>query len=226
MNTLDLIKDITKYPFHADQYINEVYPKKQIFLHHTAGNANPKATFSGWESNPERIAVCVTIGGLPDSTNTWKDGEIVQGFSSNLYAYHLGLKESTFQKFNIPYQSIDKISIGIELCNWGQLTYKEDKFYNYLNKVVPSEQVCELATPYKGFKFFHAYTDAQIISVEKLLRYWGGFYKIPLTYKEDIWDVTPRALKGEPGVYTHNSVRYDKWDVSPQPKLITMLKSL
>ena len=49
---------------------------------------------------------------------------------------------------------------------------------------------------------------------------------IPLKYNPDIWDVTTRALKGESGVYTHNSVRYDKVDVSPQPKLIEMLQSL
>ena len=62
--------------------------------------------------------------------------------------------------------------------------------------------------------------------MEKLLRYWGGLYGIPLTYNADIWDVCPRALKGESGVFTHNSVRYDKVDVSPQPKLIEMLRSL
>ena len=36
----------------------------------------------------------------------------------------------------------------------------------------------------------------------------------------------PRALKGESGVYTHNSVRFDKIDITPQPKMIAMLKSL
>jgi len=38
--------------------------------------------------------------------------------------------------------------------------------------------------------------------------------------------VTPRALRGEAGVYTHNSVRYDKVDIYPHPKMIEMLKSL
>ena len=55
---------------------------------------------------------------------------------------------------------------------------------------------------------------------------WKEKYNIPLTYNEDIWDVTTRALKGDAGVFTHNSVRYDKIDVTPQPKLIEMLKSL
>ena len=45
-------------------------------------------------------------------------------------------------------------------------------------------------------------------------------------FVEDIWDITPRALKGEKGVFTHNSVRRDKVDIYPHPKMIEMLKSL
>ncbi len=220
------MKTITQYAFPATQYVAEEKQKLQIYLHHTAGNPNPKQTYQGWESNTERIATCIVIGGLPDKNKSWADGEIVQGFSSKYWAWHLGLKESIFYKFGIPYKSLDRISIGIEICNWGQLTLKEGKFYNYVNGVVPIEQVCELAIPYKGFKYFHAYTDAQIESVQQLLVLWKGKYGIPLTYNADIWDVTPRALNGESGVFTHNSVRFDKCDISPQPKMIEMLKTL
>jgi hypothetical protein len=62
--------------------------------------------------------------------------------------------------------------------------------------------------------------------VKDLLLLWKDKYNIPLKYNEDIWDVTSRALKGEPGVYTHNSVRTDKVDIYPHPKMIAMLKSL
>lgn len=41
-----------------------------------------------------------------------------------------------------------------------------------------------------------------------------------------MWSVSNKALKGQNGLYTHNSYRRDKSDVSPQPKLIEMLKSL
>ena len=86
--------------------------------------------------------------------------------------------------------------------------------------------MCELDTPYKGYKYYHNYTDAQIESTRQLLVYWGELYNIPLTYNKDIFDLTPRAYKGEAGVFTHNSVRPDKVDVYPHPKLIEMLKSL
>lgn len=217
---------LTQTTFSANQYIAEEHPKKQIYLHHTAGSADPFAVFKVWENNPEKIATCVTVGGKPTKTAKWIDGEVVQGFSSKHWAYHLGLKESTFQKFGLPYKSLDKISIGIEVCNFGGLTYKEGKYYTYVNSVIPQEDVIELPKEYKGYKYVHAYTDAQIQAIKELLLLWKEKYNIPLTYNEDIWDVTTRALKGDAGVFTHNSVRYDKIDVTPQPKLIEMLKSL
>lgn len=226
MNILNKTTDIAVTDFLASQYISEETNKIQIYLHHTAGNSNPFNVYKDWESNRERIATCVTVGGIPSRFDSFKEGQIVQGFSSKHWAYHLGLRESTFHNFNLPYKSLDRISIGIEICNWGQLTRKEGKFYSWTNKVVPDEEVIELAEPFKGFKYFHNYTEAQMISVEKLLRYWGQKYSIPLTYHEDIFDVNARALRGAPGIFTHNSVRYNKVDIYPHPKMIEMLKSL
>jgi N-acetyl-anhydromuramyl-L-alanine amidase AmpD len=213
--------NLLQVDFPQSQYIREEHPKKQIYLHHTAGRSSGINTFQWWASTPERVATCVCISG-PGST----DGQIVQGFSSKYWAYHLGLKESTFNKYGVPYQSLDKISIGIEICNWGQLTLKDGKYYNYVNGEVPAADVIKLNTPYKGFTYFHNYSDAQIASVKELLLLWKDRYGIPLAYKEDIWGITTRALKGESGVFTHNSVRTDKVDVYPHPKLIAMLKSL
>jgi hypothetical protein len=173
-----------------------------------------------------RIATCVTISGKGTSTNTF-DGEICQAFSSKFWAYHLGIKPDVFRSRGIKYQSLDKISIGVEICNWGPLEKVGNKFFNYVDREVPFDQVCELEKPYKGYKYYHAYTDAQIESVRQLLLYWKDVYKIDLTYREqDMWQVSDRALKGENGVYTHNSYRKDKTDISPQPKMIEMLKSL
>ena len=213
--------NIKQVSFPSSQYIQEEHSKLQIYLHHTAGNPSGEQVFTHWASNPERIATCVSISGKGPT-----DGQIVQGFSSKYWAFHLGLKESTFQKHGVPYKSLDKISIGIEICNWGQLKKVGSKYFNYVNRTVPEDEVIQLDAPYKGFEYFHNYTDAQIESVKELLLLWKDKYGIPLTYHEDIWDVTVRALKGESGVFTHNSVRTDKVDVYPHPKLIAMLKSL
>ena len=42
------------------------------------------------------------------------------------------------------------------------VNYKDGKFLTYVNSVNPKEDVIELDKPFRGHKFFHAYTDAQI----------------------------------------------------------------
>ncbi len=227
MSKLDL-KKIKQIPLSESQYLKEEVQKLQIVLHHTAGNSSGPATIKMWNSDDRgRIATCVTISGRGLSKDTF-DGEICQAFSSKHWAYHLGIKPDVFKANGLPYKKIDPISIGIEICNWGPLTLKSDgKYYNYVDRVVSEDQVCILDTPYKGHKYYHAYTDAQIESVRQLLEYWGEIYKIPLTYIEsNLWGISKDALSGKPGIYTHNSYRNDKTDISPQPKIIEMLKNL
>jgi len=211
--------NIRQIEFPATQYIGEETKKKQIYLHHTAGNPSGEGVFNWWASNPERVATCVAISG-PGSN----DGEIVQGFSSKFWGYHLGIKPGVFAKQGLSWKNLDKNSIGIEICNWGQLSERNGKFYNYVGGEV--KDVIKLDKSYKGWLYFHNYSDAQIESVRQLLLLWRDKYGIPLTYNEDIWEVSKRALKGEPGVFTHNSVRVDKVDIYPHPKMIQMLKSL
>ncbi len=62
--------------------------------------------------------------------------------------------------------------------------------------------------------------------MRQLLVYWGERYEIPLTYNEDMWDVSDRALAGQDGVWSHTSYRSDKSDIHPQPEMIAMLKAL
>lgn len=222
------LSKIKQVPLSESQYVKEETKKTQIVLHHTAGNSSGVGTIKMWNADDRgRIATCIVISGKGLSSDT-TDGEICQAFSSKHWAYHLGIKPDVFRSAGVPYQRLDKLAIGIEICNWGPLTKKADgKFYNYVNREVALDQVCELEKPYKGYKFYHAYTDAQIESVKQLLVYWSKIYSIPLNYNlADMWNVSVNALKGVPGVYTHNSYRKDKSDISPQPKMIEMLKSL
>ncbi len=206
--------NLTKHqivPF--NNYIREVYAKSQIYLHHTAGGPSGKQVFDIWQMDNTPVATCVSISA---------DGTIVQGYGSQFWAYHLGLRTKHFK--NLPYKQLDKTSIGIEICNYGYLVEKQGEYYNYVGGKVTN--VCTLDRPYKGYTHWQNYTDEQIFSVRELLLMWNERYGIDLTYHEDIWQVTDRALKGERGVFTHNSVRADKADVYPHPKLITMLQNL
>lgn len=199
-------------------YFNEKTSKAQIYLHHTAGGANGQAQFSFWQADRTPVATCVCIS---------RDGTIDQGYGSEYWAYHLGLASKHFASHDLPYKQLDKNSIGVEICNWGWLTKKGDEYYTYVGSKLPAERVIELQTPYKGHKYWEAYTDEQIASVRDLLVHWRKRYGIPIDYKEsEMWGVSHDALSGVPGLYTHNSVRGDKTDIYPHPGLIAMLKSL
>lgn len=216
---------IKQVPLKEDQYYSEVVIKKQIVLHHTAGNSNAVNVVADWNSDERgRIATCMIISGKGKNTI---DGEIIQAFSSKKWAYHLGVKQDVFRAKKLPWMNLDKISIGIEICNWGQLEKIGDKFFNYVDREVPADEVTELETPFKGYKYFHKYTDAQIQSVSDLLLYWKDVHGIPLTFDYDrLFTVNNGALTGTAGLYTHNSYRKDKVDIYPCPRMIEMLESL
>jgi N-acetyl-anhydromuramyl-L-alanine amidase AmpD len=199
------------------QYFQDETPKNQIYLHHTAGGGNPVAVAKYWDNTSDRVATAFVIG---------SNGTIVQCFSSREWAYHLGLKKNIFTKHNVPYKSLDKFSVGIEVCNFGPLKLKNGKFYTYVNSVVDPSDVTTLDKPYKGHIYWQKYTDKQIDSLKDLVEYLCDTYNIPREYNEDIWDITTRALKGDDGIFTHNSVRTDKSDMYPCPRVIEMLKSL
>jgi hypothetical protein len=52
------------------------------------------------------------------------------------------------------------------------------KFYNYVNREIAANEVCELVKPHRGYKYYHNYTDAQIESTRQLLLYWKEIYDI------------------------------------------------
>lgn len=220
---LNLIKQV---PLSESEYFKEATVKTQIVLHHTAGSSSGVSVVKDWDTDKKgRIATCVVISGK-NAKNSF-DGEIIQCFSSKFWAYHLGIKKEVFAMYNVSYKNLDKLSIGIEICNWGQLTFKNGKYFNYVNREVPSDEVTILDVPYKKHLYFHKYTDAQIESVRQLLEYWRDFYNIDLSFDFiQMFEVNKKALSGENGLYTHNSYRKDKVDAYPCPRLINMLKGL
>ena len=222
---MSFLDDILQVRLSSNEYIKDSQDKKQIYLHHTAGSSSGERTINYWnQDNRGRIATCVCISNTGAAEG---DGKIVQAFSSKYWAYHLGIKREVFDSYNLDYVPLDKRSIGIELCAWGHLEEKKGGFYNYVNKEVPKEEVCTLEEPFKGHRYYHRYSDEQIRSTENLLRYWKEHYNINTEYNaRDMWGVSKKALRGESGIFTHNSVRKDKSDIFPQPEIIEMLKLL
>jgi len=217
MAELDLNK-IVKVDFPADQYYAEEHPKVQIVLHHTVSGGNAARVVEQWKADKQRIGTAFCIGG---------DGTIVQAYSSKYYAYHLGIKGAASKK-------LETGSIGIEICNWGILTKKEDgKYHNaYYNaqkpaaSIVPDAEVITYPKPFRGSLYYHRYTPAQIESVRQLLVFLCDKFKISKAYNEDMWDYSEKAMNSQNGIWAHVSFRTDKSDCHPQPELVEMLKKL
>lgn len=204
------IKNIIQVKFPESQYYKEDQVKKQIVIHHTVSGPNATRVFEGWASNPDRVATAFVIAG---------DGIITQGFGSKYWAHHLGLKKTNNTALN-------KASVAIEVCNWGGLTLKDGKYYSAFNREVAPNEVVDYGKKWRGYRFFHKYTPAQIESLRQLLVYLADKYAVSKVYNDDMWDISKNALAGKNGIYTHVSYREDKSDMHPQPELVAMLKEL
>lgn len=227
---MSVLEKIKMVPFATSQYMDESSPKTQIFVHHTASSPNPFGVVDWWITTPEKVATSFVIGGKPDKSGKWQDGEILQCFSSAKWAWHLGLKASHLKAGGSKASTnttLNREAIGIEICNWGGLTKTADGFKTYVGSKVPDDEVIEYPTPYRGYKYYQKYTPAQIQNVKELLQFLCDKWNIPSAYKGDrMFNICAEALQGEPGIWTHTSVRPDKSDCHPQPELIAMLKSL
>ncbi len=228
---------IKSVPLAKGEYYEEQIKKETIYIHHTAGSHRPDYTIGGWNADRTKtgqqlkVATAFVMGGLSTKDNdaTW-DGVICRCFPEENWAHHLGLTTANNTVLN-------QQSIGIEICNYGPITKSKDgKFYTYVNSPVPAEMVIELPKPFQGFTYYHKYTDKQIAALKDLLLDLGKRFGIDLkkgiqqgllqNKGADAFLLNQDALAGKPGLWTHTNVRSDKFDCSPQPNLIAMLKSL
>lgn len=198
--------EVKPLPLKADQYYQSVYPKKYIFLHHTAGGS-AASSISGWAANPEHIATPYVID---------RDGTIFECFDPKYWAYSLGVKGQT---------GLEKATIPIEICSYGQLTKTAAGDYiAYTGRKISSEAVVVL--DFRGFKYFEAYTTAQIAALKTLLPYLVDRFKITLQEnRKNFWEFRDPATL-PPGIYSHTTVRKDKIDIFPQKDLIELVSGL
>lgn len=169
-----------------DEYFQDDFKKSIIYLHHTAGSYRPDYVVHGWnkDSNADgsirKIATAFVIGGESSKyDNSW-DGIIVRAFPESKWAWHLGAKGTN--------GLYDKLSIGVELCNFGYLNKsKNGEYMTYINKPLPKDQVVELDTPFRGYRYYHKYTDRQIDNLRELLLYLGCKFDINLKLGLQEW---------------------------------------
>jgi peptidoglycan hydrolase-like protein with peptidoglycan-binding domain len=223
-----------------DEYCQEETQKNTIWLHHTAGGSRPDWTINGWETDtqkdskgnvildssgkpkPLKVGTQFVIGRKSSSTSEslW-DGKILKAFDDRYWSYHLGINKNS--------RELNSKSIGIEICNYGPLTLSSGgKFFNWVKRQVRESEVCELSTPFRGYKYWEKYTDLQLESTRKLILHLKKRWNIDIQsgiYNEDWFEYDEKWFTTG-GLRSHTQVRKDKFDIFPQPELIQMLNSL
>lgn len=202
-------KDLKKVEW--EKYYKEEYKKSQIVLHHTVSGPGIRGDLNTWMKYKSNIATCLIIE---------RDGTINQLFSSKYWGYHLGCGKP----------SLDQGSIAIELDSWGQLHEKDGKLLTVYDSEV-DVPIVHYPQGFRGEQIYEAYSYDQLRSLGEVLLLWHKNYNIPLTYRENFYDLNNDALNGEPGVWSHTSFRpwpskNNKWDIHPDPNLLSMLRTI
>ena len=130
---------------------------------------------------------------------------------------------------------MERQSVGIEIVSAGQLYKETNGFYFYPlypnknpKQLIPTSDVWELKTAWRGYNYYHKYTDNQISSVVNLIKYLVKMFKIPIQpdltqfyeYNEEVWK------KGLSGLWSHSTVITYKTDIVPEFNFLNQLYSL
>jgi hypothetical protein len=222
---------LEKLDFPGNQFVQEETPKDLFVIHHSAGWDDARNMFHIWAKSEYRVC---TAYGISDN------GTVYQGFDTKCWGYAINVDAGGNRvdpKFKTPVHDdyLNSRAIQVEICSWGALKERNGKLYawpaysknNWLPKYeVPKSKACYYPGGFRGFYWFEKYTDEEIAALRALILKHHKEDGIPLHYNEDMWDISEKALSGEPGIWSHVSFRSDKSDAHPQPELIEMLKGL
>jgi len=220
---------ITKHFLPKGEYIEAAEPilNDYLFFHHTSGWQNPFKVIDSWGRDDRgRVATEFVIGGQNvKNGNADYDGVVAQAFPDGCQGWHIGASGSYY---------MNRHSVGIEINSFGYLT---DLGKTYTGVQALESQICELEEEFRSRKKWHRYSDAQLISLKKLIIHIAHRDNINLDEGIIKWIGTQGPAKAfgfqqdaydgkVKGLLTHTNVRKDKTDCFPQPELIDMLLSL
>jgi hypothetical protein len=238
--------NIIKHYLPAGEYYAGPTKKRWLFLHHTAGWDSPYLTVSGWAADTRgQVATEFILGGPSiKGTSSEFDGVLVQAFPEGGYGWHLGTGND----------AMHRESVGIEVCNLGPLTkggyfkwdvatkknvwiaLKAESYYTYVGTEAHPSQITELAKPFRGYKFWHRYSDKQVQVLKDWIIYIGNRDNIDVrkglieqikVNGVDAFDKVDIPLCNKtPGMWLHTNVQAGKVDLFPQQEVVDMLLSI
>jgi hypothetical protein len=208
----------------VNQYMDSKTDKHWLVLHHTAGWHSPIGTINGWAKDDRgMVGTEFVLGGqsIRGNENIY-DGYLAQAFPTGCYGWHLGIGNS----------ELHRNSVGIEICNFGQVV----DGVTWAGQPVVSTQVVDIKKQFRGFRYWHRYSDAQLRVLKELIYFIANRDNIdvrkglPELVKDkgasafDMCSV-PMVTKTK-GLWTHTNVIKTKVDCFPQQELLDLLISL
>jgi|TARA_B110000908_G_scaffold14652_1_gene16763 N-acetyl-anhydromuramyl-L-alanine amidase AmpD len=214
---------ITQYNLPSGEFVDEETHKDFIILHSNHGTLDPHKQIDLWATDQRgRVGSHYVIGG----PNSEKDGLILQAIKDHNWGYHLGPIKNTRLQQN---------SISIELCSFGPLEHKDNKYFNWYGLEVDKNQVGILEHKWNGYKYFHKYSEAQIESLKALLlliknrhgvNLSAGLHSFIKNKKSNPFEYNLPGISINNGVLSHSNIDPKKSDLFPQIELIEMLRSI
>lgn len=190
----------------SSDYHAQPQRKDAIVLHFTAGStaAGAIATFR----QKGRIATAYVID---------MDGAIYELFPPECWAHHLGISgDATYEQ--------DRRSIGVEIVNVGplrlspkhpgKLCFWPGDFSTPFCSIDSDDYVTET---YRGFHWYAAYPAQQIAATVALVHDLCKRFSIPPRIPEEKRrpQFDPAFFRRYTGVFSHQNLRADKFDVGP-----------
>lgn len=192
----------------TDYYFDEAPRKSMVVLHYTMGWLwGDIATLTTAHLH---VSVAFLVA---------RSGRIYRLFPEDRWAYHLGKRKDVTGDTEL----LSKRSIAIELSNVGPLDLAGDtlKFVGrpYCD-VSETAFYTKLTSPYRGFRYFAAFSDAQYAALDALLEAITATYAIPRKFvapqKRFLTFDSPAAADAYKGVSSHvNFRRTGKTDIGP-----------
>ena len=230
-------------------WVTSKKPKNQIYIHHTAGGPSIEANLRTWEQITTYRQSTHWIIGPTTAEHIFDDN--YWAYHLGIPSATFTAIPVPYKNLNTTSLSVELTSYGWlkKTSNGTFLTYVDSEVPASQAVQPVDANGIPLRNGYRGYAYYQEYTDYQIDFLENLLYTWvqgktsdglvgGTSTDLPgdtIIYKfsyddlfppADVKKLSKNALKGKPGIYTHNSVRSDKTDVAPTPKMVAMLKRL
>ena len=199
--------EVVKKDNDASYFYHEEIDKQLIVLHFTAGQIS--GDLRTLTTRDLEVSTLFVVG---------RDGTVYKLFPNSKYwSYHLGRGAMGGNK------SLSSTSVGIEVSNWGPLradgrgglvTYEQGHWYCTLDQ---TDAYIEVSRPYRGARYFAAYTPEQYDRLILILRYLTRTFDIPTDFlpagQRDQLFPSYRAAREFRGIACHTNYQpAGKWD--------------